>query len=112
MVTLRRVHELHGYGTRTARSGLVVGSGNHRLVAYRVPAKWHTLTEEQRGIKLVGGFKRSSNGDFLVQYEMFQCRVPGCWVCGDCSEEEGTPRVRGWVCWPVFLAVVTTASKC
>jgi hypothetical protein len=29
MATLRRVDESHGYGTRSARSRLVVGSGNH-----------------------------------------------------------------------------------
>jgi hypothetical protein len=38
MATLRRVDELHGYGARSARSGLVVGSGDHRMVAYRVSA--------------------------------------------------------------------------
>jgi hypothetical protein len=30
MVTLRRVDELHSYGTRSARGGLVVGSGDQR----------------------------------------------------------------------------------
>jgi hypothetical protein len=44
MATLKRVDESHGYGTRSARSGLVVGSGNHKLVAYRVPAEWRSLT--------------------------------------------------------------------
>jgi hypothetical protein len=39
MATLRRVDESHGYGTRSARSGLLVGSDYHRLVAYRVPAR-------------------------------------------------------------------------
>jgi hypothetical protein len=29
MVTLGRVGESHSYGTRSARSGLVVGSGDH-----------------------------------------------------------------------------------
>jgi hypothetical protein len=48
MATLRRVVELHAYGTRSARSGLVVGFGNHRLVAYRVPAEWRTL--RSRGV--------------------------------------------------------------
>jgi hypothetical protein len=75
---LRRVDESHGYGTRSARSGLVVGSGNHRLVAYRVLAEWCTLTEEERGMRLVEGFKQSSKWDFLVQYGLFQCSVPGC----------------------------------
>jgi hypothetical protein len=45
MATLRRVDESHGYGTRSARSRLVLGSGDHRLVAYRVPTEWRTLTE-------------------------------------------------------------------
>jgi hypothetical protein len=92
MATLRRVGESHGYSTRSARSGLVVSSGKHRLVAYRVPAKWHTLTEEQRRMRSVGGFKRSSKGDFLVQYELFQCRVLECWVCGDRSARVGDPE--------------------
>ena len=39
MAILRREDESHSYGTRSARSGLVVGSGNHRLVAYREPAE-------------------------------------------------------------------------
>jgi hypothetical protein len=39
MATLRKVDELHGYGTRSARSSLVVGFGNHTLVAYRVPGQ-------------------------------------------------------------------------
>jgi hypothetical protein len=89
MATLRRVDELHGYGTRSARCRLVVGSGDHRLVAYRVPAEWRTLTEEQSGIGSVGGFKWSSKVVFLVQYGLFQCRVAGCWVCGNRSAGDG-----------------------
>jgi hypothetical protein len=65
---LARVGESHSYGTRAARSGLVVITGDHRMVGYRIPAEWGTLTE-------------SSKGDFLVQYEVFQCGVAGCWVC-------------------------------
>ena len=79
---LRRVGESHSYGTRSARSGLVVGSGGHRLVEYRVPAEWRTRTEDQRGLGSVAGFKRSSKGDFLVEYETFPCSVTGCRVCG------------------------------
>jgi hypothetical protein len=80
MAALRRVDESHVYSTRYAMTGLLVGSCNHRLVAYRVPAKWRTLTEEQMGMGSVGGFKQSSWGDFLVGYGLFQCRVEGCWV--------------------------------
>jgi hypothetical protein len=93
MAALRRVDESHGYGTRYAWSGLVVGSGDHGMVAYRVPADWRTLTEEQRGMGSVGGFKRSSRGDFLVWYELFQCRVAGCWMCGDRSVVGGDLEV-------------------
>jgi hypothetical protein len=89
MATLRRVDKSHGYGTRSSRSGLVMGSGNHRLVAYRVPAEWRTLTEKQQGMGSVGGFKRSSKGDFLVEYGLFQWRVVGSWMCWDCSAVGG-----------------------
>ena len=37
---LTRVSDRHGYGTRAARGGLVVGSADHRVVAYRVPVEW------------------------------------------------------------------------
>jgi hypothetical protein len=71
---LARVGESHSYGTRAARSGLVVSMGNH--------TDWATLTEERRAIMSVAGFKRSSKDHFLVQYEAFQCGVAGCWVYG------------------------------
>jgi hypothetical protein len=83
---LRRVGESHGYGTRsarTARSARVVGAGGHKLVGYRFPVEWSTLTEEHRAMGLVGSFKRSSNGDFLVDYEVFECGEVGCRVCGN-----------------------------
>jgi hypothetical protein len=75
---LARVGESHSYGTRAARNGLVVTTGDHRMVGYRAPTEWGTLTEEQRAIMSVAGFKRSSKGNFLVQYEVFQCGVAGC----------------------------------
>jgi hypothetical protein len=78
---LRRVGESHNYGTRSTRSGLLVATGDHRLVGYRVPVEWGTLTEEQRTMGLVAGFKRSSKGDFLVEYGIFKCREAGCRVC-------------------------------
>ena len=79
---LARVGESHNHGTRVVRSGLVVSTGDRRLVGYRVPKEWGTLAEEQRAVLSIAGFKRSSKGDFLVQYEAFQCGVAGCWVCG------------------------------
>jgi hypothetical protein len=77
---LARVGESHSYGTRAACSGLVVSTGDRRLVGYRIPTELGTLTEEQRAIMSVAGFKRSLKGDFLVQYVTFQCGVAGCWV--------------------------------
>jgi hypothetical protein len=74
---LARVGESHSHGTRVARSGLVVSTGDPRLVGYRIPMKWGTLREEQRAIASVAGFKRSSKGDFLVQYWAFQGGVVG-----------------------------------
>jgi hypothetical protein len=79
---LARVGESHSHGTRAARSGLVVSTRDRRLVGYMIPTEWGTLMEVQRAIALVSGFKRSSKGDFLVQYEAFQCEVVGWWVCG------------------------------
>ena len=70
----------------------LLGAGWWWALAYTVPAEWHTLTEEQRGMRLVGGFKWSSKGDFLVQYELFQCRVLECWVCGDRSAGDVDPE--------------------
>jgi hypothetical protein len=62
---LAKVGESHCYGKRAARSGLVVSTRDRRLVGYRIPTEWGTLTEEQRAIVLVAGFKWSSRGDFL-----------------------------------------------
>jgi hypothetical protein len=79
---LAMVKESHSYGTSAARSGLVVSTGDHRMVGYRIATEWGTLTEEQRVIMLVAGFKRSSKSDFLDQYGAFQCGVVGCLLCG------------------------------
>jgi hypothetical protein len=67
---LARVGEYHCYGTKAACSGLVVSMGDRRLVGYRIPTEWGTLTEEQRAIMSMVGFKQSSKGDFLVQFEI------------------------------------------
>jgi hypothetical protein len=78
---LATVGESHSYGTRAVGSGLVVSTWDHRMVGYRIRTEWGTLTEEQRVIVSVAGFKRTSKGDFLVQYGVFWCGVAGCWVC-------------------------------
>jgi hypothetical protein len=61
---LAKVGKSHSYGARAAHSGLVVATGDHRMVGYRIPTEWGTLTEEQRAIVSVAGFKQSSKGDF------------------------------------------------
>jgi hypothetical protein len=76
------VGESHSYGKRVECSGLVVRTGDHKLVGYKIPMEWGTLTEEQRAVMLIAGFKRSTKGDFLVQYGAFQCGMVGCWVSG------------------------------
>jgi hypothetical protein len=55
---LARVGESHSYGTQVACSGLVVSTGDRRLVFYGVPTEWGTLTEEQEGGRFDGGAQR------------------------------------------------------
>ena len=76
---LTRTGDLHGYATRSARSGLAVTARDHRMVGYRVPKEWATLTEAQRGVGSLAAFKRGSRDGFLAEYGAFVCA--GCWVC-------------------------------
>ena len=46
---------------------------------YRVPTQWATLTEEQRGVGSLAGFKRGSRAGFLAGYAAASCA--GCYVC-------------------------------
>ena len=78
---LGRVAALHGHGTRAVRGGLVVGSRDHGAVAYGVPTEWRTLSDEQRGMASLSGFKRSSRAEFVAGYGVFECRDAGCRVC-------------------------------
>ena len=78
---LGRVESQHGHGTRSARSGLAVGSRDHGSVGYRIPREWGTLTEGQRGAGSISGFKRSSRGGFLEGYGSFRCGEAHCVVC-------------------------------
>ena len=64
----RTIGEVHGYGTRSARGGLYVGTRDHRSVGYRVPAEWGSLTDAQRGMGSLAGFKRGSREGFLAGY--------------------------------------------
>ena len=76
---LRRVEEVHGYGTRSARAGLHLATRDHGSVGYRVPEEWGTLGEVHRGMGSLAGFKRESKRGFLGGYGAFRC--VGCYVC-------------------------------
>ena len=76
---LSRVSDVHRYGTRSARGGLHLASRDHGSVGYRVPGEWASLTDEQRGMGSLAGFKRESRDGFLRGYGAFECG--GCYVC-------------------------------
>ena len=77
----QRVEQRHGYGTRSARSGLAFGTADHRSVGYGVPAEWGSLTEEERGVRSLAAFKRGSRASLLASYGRFGCVAVGCRVC-------------------------------
>ena len=76
---LRRVEDVHGHGTRSARAGIYLATRDRGSVGYRVPEEWGTLTEGQRGMGSLAGFKRGSRVGFLGGYGAFVCA--GCYVC-------------------------------
>ena len=76
---LRRVGDVHGHGTRSARAGLHLSTRDHGSVGYRVPMEWDSLTEGQRGMGSLAGFKRESRAGFLRVYGAFGCA--GRYVC-------------------------------
>ena len=80
---LSRVGDVHRYGTRSARGGLYLASRDHGSVGYRVPVEWASLTDDQRGMGSLAGFKRGSRDGFLAGYRSFVCAVRDCYVCGD-----------------------------
>ena len=80
---LTRTADMHGYATRSAHSGLTGMARDHRMVGYRVPKEWATLTEAQRGVWSLAALKRGARAGFLAEYGPFVCQDDGCWVCGD-----------------------------
>ena len=78
---LDRTSDVHQYSTRSARAGLALTARDHRVVGYRVPREWATLTEGQRGAGSLAAFKRGSRAGFLSGYGLFVCHVGGCAVC-------------------------------
>ena len=83
---LSRIGEVHGYGTRSARGGLHLGSRDHRSVGYRVPREWGLLTDGQRGMGSLAGFKRVSRAGFLEGYRANVCLRRDCYVCSGKGE--------------------------
>ena len=71
---LVRTDEVHGYATRSARTGIALTGRDHLSVGYRVPGEWATLTEAQRGMGSLGALKRGSRAGFLEGYGGFVCR--------------------------------------
>ena len=62
------------------------------MVGYRIPTEWATLTEAQRGMGSLAGFKRGSRDGFLAEYRGAVCTVRGCYVCGE-MEQRGQAGV-------------------
>ena len=56
-----------------------MASRDRRMVGYRVPTEWAALTDEQRGMGSLAGFKRGSRAGFLAEYGASACG--GCYVC-------------------------------
>ena len=77
---LIKTADLHGYATRSAQSGLAVMARDH-LMGYRVPKKWTTLTEPQRGVGSLAASKRRSREGFLAEYGVFVCSDGECRIC-------------------------------
>ena len=61
--------------------GLALTARDHRVVGYRVPKEWATLTERERGVGSLAAFRRGSRAGFLAGYGLFVCRGAGCAVC-------------------------------
>ena len=78
---LVRTTDVHQYGTRSAGRGIALTARDHRVVGYRVPREWATLTEGQRGTGSLAAFKRGSRAGFLAGYGSFVCGVVNCRVC-------------------------------
>ena len=89
MYQLCSITTVHRYGTRSARGGLHLASRYHGSVGYRVPGEWASLTDEQRGMESLAGFKRASWDGFLAGYKAFDCVARDCYVCrGVAGREE------------------------
>ena len=62
---LQRVGGVHGHATRAARSGIHVGTRDHRSIGYRVPVEWASMALEEREVGSLAAFKRRSRAGLL-----------------------------------------------
>ena len=59
-------------------------------MGYRVPREWGSLTDAQRGMGSLAGFKRGSRLGFLGVYGANVCVTRDCYVCrGGDGDGEG-----------------------
>ena len=70
-----------GTGPDRPGGGLHLAGRGHGSVGYRVPKEWGSLTDDQRGMGSLAGFKRVSREGFLAGYRAFVCAVRDCYVC-------------------------------
>ena len=70
-----------GMGPGRRGGGLHLAGRDHGSVGYRVPLEWASLTDAQRGVRSLAGFKRGSREGFLAGYRAFVCVVRDCYVC-------------------------------
>ena len=58
-------------------------------MGYRVPKEWGSLTDAQRGMGSLAGFKKGSRDGFLAVYRANVCVLRGCYVCQGGDAEGG-----------------------
>ena len=76
-----RSSETHRYATRTAETGITLGTRDHNSIAYRAPKEWASLPVKLRETKSFSGFKEQSKKQLLQQYRGFKCEQVGCGIC-------------------------------
>ena len=80
---LNKVSDTHGYSTRSARHGISSKAQDHKSIGYRVPREWESLSQKNREVKSLSGFKKNSKMDFIAKYKAFRCEANNCYICGN-----------------------------
>ena len=84
---LVKTKDVHTYNTRSAGTGLSMQTNDHRSIGYRIPKEWETLSQAQREIKSLPGFKKNSKAEFMSKYRDFKCQVKDCFICTGAAPE-------------------------